>query len=139
MLAVTTSRPDSVELVKLLTEANAPDKLLSPRTVSLRRWRKRAGYVAVALTSAALVIWGAVRVSGRLIGVLMEPGVEPALLATGSVPDSLTALARAEGSLREGEELTFAFIPAAHTADDALLLTDDVLIRRSAPAIGESN
>jgi serine/threonine-protein kinase len=125
-------RPDSTELVKLLTSATAPDKMLSPRTVSRRRWRKRAGYVAVALTSAALVIWGAVRIAGGLIGVLMEPGVEPALLIMGSVPDSLTALARAEGSLRDEERPTFAFIPAGHTATDALLLTDDVLIRRSA-------
>jgi hypothetical protein len=126
------SRPDSVGLVKLLTEANAPDKLLSPRAVSRRRWRKRAGYIGVALTSAVLVIWGVVRVAGGLLGVLMEPGVDPALLVSGTVPDSLAALARAEGSLREDESLTLAFIPAGHTATDALLLTDDVLIRRAA-------
>jgi serine/threonine-protein kinase len=126
------SRPDSVELVKLLTDANTPDKLLSPGTVSRRRWRKRAGYIGVAVTSAALVIWGAVRIVGGIIGVLTEPGADPALLISGVVPESLTALARSEGSLLEGEHPTFAFIPAGHTAADAMLLTDSVLIRRSA-------
>jgi hypothetical protein len=133
MLAKTPSqRPDSSELVRQLITANTPGALLSPRAVRLRRGRRWAGYVAVGLTSAALVAWGVVRVAGGIIGVLMEPGVEPALLVSGVVPDSLAALARVEGSLRNGETPTLAFIPAGHSAIDALLLTDSILIRRSA-------
>jgi serine/threonine-protein kinase len=121
------SRPDSTELVRLLTEASAPERLLSPRVVSRRRWRKRAGYIGVALTSAVLVIWGVVRVAGGIIGVLMEPGVDRAVI---SGPSGLmTYLARPRKLARR--RLTLAFIPRC--VSDAYL-ADDVLIRRSATA-----
>jgi hypothetical protein len=37
-------------------------------------------------------------------------------------------MARRDGGLREGEALTFAFIPAGKTTADAMLMTDSVMI-----------
>jgi len=125
-------RPDSAELVTLLVAATTPDALLSPRAVRWKRRRKRLGYLAVAMVSAGVVLYGVVRVGVSLVTAFLEPGVDPVLITSGAlVPDSLIRIAREEGSLLEGEVATFAFIPAGGSAADLLLMTDSVLIRRS--------
>ena len=122
-------RPDAAELVKLLEAATTPDALLTPGQVRGRRWRRRGTLIAVALISAGLVIWLAIRVVVGILGLMTESGRPPALVATGiEVPDSLAGMARRDGTLREGETLTFAFIPAGKTGTDAMLMTDSVMI-----------
>jgi hypothetical protein len=124
-------RPDAADLVSALEAATAPEALLTPRAVRARRWRRRLVLVGVAAASAGLVIWLVVRLAVTVIGMFTEGGPDAVLMASGqAVPDSLIELARQEGSLLPGEQVTFAFIPSGGTSADALLMTDSVLIRR---------
>jgi tRNA A-37 threonylcarbamoyl transferase component Bud32 len=125
-------RPDATELVTLLEAATTPEALMTPGQVRKRRWRRRLVLVGVAVGSAGLVIWLVVRLAVTIIGMFTEGGPDPVLIASGqAVPDSLIELARQEGSLLPGEQVSFAYIPAGSTADDAMLMTDSVLIRRA--------
>jgi hypothetical protein len=86
----------------------------------------------VILGTVVAVLWGVFTVV-RGAFRMFEGGAPPALDAMGpAIPESLLNAARAEGSLHEGETVYYAFIPAGHTATDAMIITDSVLIRRSA-------
>ncbi|MDH5315218.1 MAG: serine/threonine protein kinase [Gemmatimonadota bacterium] len=124
-------RPSAATLVSELEAATTPEALLSPRAVRARRWRRRLVLAGVAVGSAGLVIWLVVRIALTVIGMLTEGGPDAVLIASGeAVPDSLVEPARLEGSLRPGEQVTFAYIPSGGTAAEVLLMTDSILIRR---------
>jgi serine/threonine-protein kinase len=123
-------RPDAAELVTALEAATTPDALQTPSQVRWKRWRRRGVLVGVAVVSAGLVIAWAIRAALGFVSLFVEGGPDPVLLVSGpQVPDSLQQMARRDGVLRDGEVLTFAFIPAGATAAEAMLMTDSVLIR----------
>ena len=125
------ARPTSTELVTLLAAARTPDAMLTPKAVRRRKRRRGLVLVGVILGTVVVVLWGVVSLL-RAVFSGLESGSLPALDALGpAIPESLLVLARAEGSLHEGERVYYAFIPAGHTASDAMLLTDSTLIRRS--------
>jgi serine/threonine-protein kinase len=126
-------RPTAAELVTELTAASTPDALLTPSQVRRRRWKRRGIYLGVAAVSAGVVIVVGVRLASQLMRLLAGgEGADPALLASGgAVPDSITRLARATGSVRANERVDLVFIQAGRTFAHALLLTDSAIIRRT--------
>jgi serine/threonine-protein kinase len=126
-------RPTAAELVTELTAASTPDELLTPSQVRRRRWKRRGIYLGVAAVSAGVVIVVGVRLASQLMRLLAGgEGADPALLASGgAVPDSITRLARATGSVRANERVDLVFIQAGRTFAHALLLTDSAIIRRT--------
>ena len=128
-------RPDSAELVRLLSAARAPDALMSPAEVRRRRRRKRLTYIGVAAAAAVLVLGAMGTLVIRSIVAVsraMNSGPPPALDAFGAaVPDSVADAFRGAGGLAAGERPTYAFIPAGGGTSSALLLTDSAIIHRT--------
>ena len=131
-------RPTAAELVKELTAASTPDGLLTPAQVRRRRWRRRALLLGVAAAGAGVVIVLAVRVAYQLMAFVggSGGGADPALAESGgAVPDSIVRLARETGIVGANERVVLVFIRANHTFDDALLVTDSTIIRRTPKGI----
>jgi hypothetical protein len=127
-------RPTAAELVTELTVATTPDALLTPTQVRRQRWRKRGIYLAIAAAGAIPVIIIGIRVAFKFMSFMASggSGVDPALLESGgAVPDSIVRLARETGSIAPSERVGLVFIPGNRTFDEALLVTDSVIIRRS--------
>jgi serine/threonine-protein kinase len=128
-------RPDSAELVRLLTAARTPDALLSPADVRRRRRRKRLTYLGIAAAAAVLVLGvGGTLVIRAVVGIsrAMNSGPPPALDAFGTaIPDSIADAFRGSGGLAPGERPAYAFIPAGAGTDAALLLTDVAIIHKA--------
>jgi serine/threonine-protein kinase len=127
------ARPTAAEAVTLLAAARTPEAMLTPKQASKKRWRKRGVLFGVAAASGGVVLIGAIYLIVQLVRALfLDPGGPPALsVVAPNIPDSLVQAARAEGSLHAGETVRYAFIPAGHTAADALLWTDSAIVRRS--------
>ncbi len=129
-----TARPAAAELVTLLAAARTPEAMLTPKQASRKRWKRRGVLFGVAVASGGVVMVGAIYILVQFVrAMFLDPGGPPALsVVAPNIPDSLVRVARAEGSLVPGETVRYAFIPAGHTADDALLWTDSAIVRRSA-------
>ena len=128
------ARPAADQLVKDLTVASSPEAQLTPTQVRGRRWKRRALYLGIAAVSAGVVIFFAVRIAIRFMALLIGSGggPDPALLESGgAVPDSISRMARADGSVLAAEQVGLVFIPANRGYSDALLMTDSVLVRRT--------
>lgn len=68
--------------------------------------------------------------SSALVRLLLDDSPEPRLAATGdAVPPALVAAARSRGLLRPDEVVRFAFVPSEERAGDALLVTDEAMVR----------
>ena len=127
-------RPTAAELVKELTAASTPDALLTPSQVRRRRWRRRGVYLGIAAVSAGAVIFVAVRIAVQVMSFVAGSGggADPALIESGgAVPDSIVRLAREAGIVSAHEQVGLVFIQANRTFEDALLLTDSAIIRRT--------
>jgi hypothetical protein len=127
-------RPDATDVVRALAAVRTPDGLLSPSQVRRRRLRKRLTYMIVIAVTAIIAVTAVITVVIRAITEVnrsMRQGDPPMVDAIGSeIPDSIVAAARADGLLRPGDELTYAFTPASMEKGAGILLTDSVLIQR---------
>ena len=127
-------RPTAAEVVKELTAASTPDALLTPSQVRRRRWKRRGIYLTIAAVSGGAVIVIGVRIAVQVMSFMAGTGggADPALLESGgAVPDSIVRLAREAGIVGANERVGLVFIQANRTFDDALLLTDSAIIRRT--------
>ena len=126
-----TERPDAKAFAAELALARTPDALLSPAAVRRRRRWRRIRLFAVIGVTAAIVLGFAFWVILQLFRGFMG-GTLPSLSARDqSIPPALIAEATADGSLRPGEVLKYAFVPGDQPWNEALLLTDSVIIRRT--------
>ena len=124
-------RPDAKAFAAELALARTADALLSPTAVRRRRrWRRIRLFAVIGITAAIVLsfaIWVIVQLLKGFSG-----GALPSLSARDqSIPPALIAEARADGSLRTGEILKYAFIPGDQPWNEGLLLTDSALIRRT--------
>ena len=124
-------RPDARTFADELALARTPDALLSPAAVRRRRRWRRVRLFAVIGVTAAIVLsfafWVIVQLFKGFSG-----GALPSLSARDqSIPPALIAEARADGSLRAGDSLRYAFVPGDQPWNEGLLLTDSVIIRRT--------
>jgi serine/threonine protein kinase len=126
-------RPAAEELAAELALARVPSALLSPQVVrSRKRWRRiRWTALGVVVLAAALGLAGW---SIYTTYTTFSAGAVPSLSAMGpdNIPAGLVAAARADGSLRPGEIPQYAFVPSAGSWNDALLITDSSIVRRTA-------
>lgn len=126
------ARPGAADVVRALAAARAPDALLSPAAVRRRKRRTRIIYLSsIGATALVVVVVGIVLVARGAVAVsrAMNSGDPPALDATGAgIPDSVIQRFVAAGVLRVEETPTYAFIPAGKGLDDAMVMTDSVLV-----------
>jgi len=131
MVKSPTERPDAGQFAAELALARTPDALLSPTAVRRRRRWRRIRLLAVIGVTAAIVLSFAVWVIVQLLKGF-SGGALPSLSARDqSIPPALIAEARADGSLRAGDSLRYAFVPGDQPWNEGLLLTDSALIRRA--------
>jgi len=126
-------RPSAAEVVQLLSQARAPEALLTPRQAAWKKRRRRFAMLGIGVGSAALVLYGVWRVAAFVWRIAMvDPGQEPTIF-TDSVymPAALIAAAREEGSLQPDEPVLLVFIPGGRTEADATIFTDSFVVRRS--------
>lgn len=85
---------------------------------------------ALVAVTAVVVVAGLVYASSALVRLLLDDSPEPRLAATGdAVPPALVAAARSRGLLRPDDVVRFAFVPSEERAGDALLVTDEAMVR----------
>jgi hypothetical protein len=129
---VPAERPTAEELAGRLTAARTADALRTPAQV--RRAVRRRRMIRLGLLGASGIVLLAMFLAAmvRVLMLVFNDGPEPALNAFYlAVPPALIEAARAEGSLKPGELVVWAYVPAGQHDDNAILLTDSVLIRRT--------
>ncbi|MCA2983027.1 serine/threonine-protein kinase [Gemmatimonas sp.] len=125
-----TARPTASEVVAAVARIRTPEGLLSPAEVTRRARFRRLRLVALVAVTAVVVVAGLVYASSALVRLLLDDSPEPRLAATGdAVPPALVAAARSRGLLRPDEVVRFAFVPSEERAGDALLVTDEAMVR----------
>ncbi|MEZ4457495.1 MAG: serine/threonine-protein kinase [Gemmatimonadales bacterium] len=125
------ARPTAEAFAAELAEAGTKQALVPPSVVRRRRRWRRIRWTVAALVLVAGII--TVAIYTLYFGLTTySGGAQPALNAAGAnIPPDLLDLARAEGSVLPNEAARFAFVPHGKTWDDALILTEKALIRRT--------
>ncbi len=131
MVKSPTERPDARAFAAEFAQARTPDALLSPAEVRRRkRWRRIRLFAVIGITAVIVLSFAFWVILQLLRG--FSGGTLPSLSARGqSIPPALIAEAMADGSLRAGEVVEYAFVPGDQAWNESLLLTDSVIIRRT--------